>query len=129
MKKLSLALVFAFILIGIQTISAQTENRIQFPKGKSSKIVKGITGTNGVYYNLGAKAGQKVIITLTPESGIGIKVEKGANEVLLREEKGGTYEIGLDRSGDFSIFLGSINGKSKAYTMTVTITKMKVTDI
>lgn len=123
MKKLTLIL----ILIGATALiaSAQTEKRIQFAKGKSSATVKGTTGENGVYYNLGAKSGQKVTVTLTPKTGIGIKIEKGAGEVLFEEQRGGTYTIYLEESGDFSIFLGSTNGKSRDYTLTVAITKMK----
>jgi hypothetical protein len=125
MKKLLIIIAFAFILGGVETASAQTEKRIQFAKGKSSATVRGTTGEYGVYYNLGAKSGQKVIITLTPKSGVGIKVEKGGDEVLLEEQRGGTFTIYLEESGDFSIFVGSTNGKSKAFTMTVSITKMK----
>jgi hypothetical protein len=64
------------------------------------------------------------------QSNLGIKVETdGADgqQVLLREERGGTYEVGLEESGDYSIFVGSINHRSVAFTLTVKIVKM--TDI
>jgi hypothetical protein len=122
---LTLILAIMVIIYGVQTASAQTEKQLQFAKGKSSATVKGTTGTNGVYYNLRAKGGQKITVTLTPKSGIGIKIERGADEVLLREESGGTYTVYLEEGGDFSIFLGSVNHKSQAYTLTVSITKMK----
>jgi hypothetical protein len=67
---------------------------------------------------------------LTPRSGLGIKVETEGiygHAVLLREEHGGTFEVGLEESGDYTIFLGSINGKPAPYTLTVKIVKM--TDI
>jgi len=67
---------------------------------------------------------------VTPRSGIGVKVEKEGrfgHEVLLREERGGTYEVGLEESGDVTIFLGSTSGRSAAFTLTVKIVKM--TDI
>jgi hypothetical protein len=112
-------------IYGVQTTFAQTVKQLQFAKGKTSATVKGMTGSSGVYYNLRAKAGQKITVTLAPKSGVGIKIEKGAEEVLLREERGGTYTVYLEEGGDFSIFLGSINHKSQAFTLTVSITKMK----
>lgn len=124
LKKSAIILALAFILGGIQAASAQTTKTIKFAKGKNSATVKGMTGTTGVYYNLRANGGQKVMITLAPKTGVGVKVEKGADEVLLREEKGGTYEVYLEEGGEISIFLGSTNGKSKAYTLTVKITNM-----
>jgi len=128
MKKivdLGFVLATLIFIFGVSSLLAQTEKRIQFAKGKSAATVRGVTGTDGVYYNLGAKAGQKITVTLTPKSGIGIKIERGAGEVLLEEQRGGTYTIYLEENGDFSIFLGSTNGKSKSFTLTVSITKMK----
>ena len=126
-KRMNLRLILGTIIfiIGVSSVSAQTEKRIQFSKGKSSATVKGTTGTDGIYYNLGAKAGQKVTVTLIPKTGVGIKIERGAGEVLLEEQKGGTYTVYLEDDGEFSIFLGSTNGKSKVFTLTVSITKMK----
>lgn len=121
---LGLILAAATLLFCVSSVSGQTEKRIKFAKGKSSATVKGTTGTDGVYYNLAAKAGQKVTVTLTPKTGVGIKIERGAVEVLLEKQKGGTFTIYLEESGDFSIFLGSTNGNSKAFTMTVSITQM-----
>jgi hypothetical protein len=114
-----------FALMISSAVSGQT--RIQFEKGKSSAVVKASTGTNGVYYVVRAKSGQKIVLTLTPVSNVGIKVETDGSDgqqVLLREEKGGTYEVGLEESGDYTIFIGSINHKAVAFTLTVKITKM-----
>jgi len=130
MKRILLITIFTLFIFAVQNVSAQTETRIQFEKGKSSATVKGSTGANGVYYVVRAKSGQKLIVTLTPTSNLGIKIEtEGADghAVLLREERGGTYEVGLEESGDYTIFIGSINHKSVPFTLTVKITKM--TDI
>jgi hypothetical protein len=43
---------------------------------------------------------------------------------LLREERGGTYEIGLEESGDYTIFLGSTSGASVPFTLTVKIARL-----
>lgn len=124
MKKLLPLITLAIILFGIQTAFAQTPKRIQFAKGKSSATVKGNTGTNGVYYVVKTGNNQVMTLTLTPTTKVGIKVEHdGANgqEVVLREEKGGTYELTLEEGGDYTIFLGSTNGKSQSFTLTVKI--------
>jgi hypothetical protein len=110
--------------------TAQTAQRIQFAKGKSSAVVKGSTGTTGAYYVVRANSGQKLILNLDPTSGTGIKVEtdgRYGHTVLLREEKGGTYEVGLEESGDYSIFIGSTTDKPVSFTLMIKITKM--TDI
>ena len=109
---------------------AQQPTRIQFAKGKSSAVVQGVTGDSGKTYIVRARGGQKLVLTLTPRTGVGIKVETNGSygeQVLLREERGGTYEVGLEESGDQTIFLGSTNGKSTAFTLTIKIVKM--TDI
>ncbi len=118
-----IALVFSY---GVEA-KAQTPKRIQFAKGKSSATVKGNTGNYGVTYVIRAKSGQKLVFNLTPTSKVGIKVEtEGADGemVLLREEKGGFYEIGLEESRDYTIFIGSTNHKSVQFTLTVKIAKM-----
>jgi opacity protein-like surface antigen len=130
MKQLLITFAIAIVLFAVQTANAQEEKRIQFAKGKNSATVQGNTGRNGIYYTVRAKSGQKLVVTVTPNRGVGVKIETdGANghEVLLREERGGTYEVGLEQNGDYSIFLGSINGKPAPYTLTVKIVKM--TDI
>ena len=125
----------AFILIVTLTISqnlatAQNPQRIQFAKGQSSAVVKGTTGSSGANFVVRAKSGQKLILNLAPTSGVGIKVETdGTNGhmVLLHEEKGGTYEVGLEETGDYSIHIGSTSDKSVSFTLSVKITRM--TDI
>lgn len=129
MKKimsLVLMLIALAFIYGVQA-NAQTPQRIQFAKGKSSATVKGNTGSYGVTYVVRAKSGQKLVLNLTPTKQVGIKVEtEGADGamVLLREERGGTYEIGLEESGDYTIFIGSTNNKPVSFTLTVKITKL-----
>jgi hypothetical protein len=118
-----IALAFVY---GVQA-NAQAPQRIQFAKGKSSTVVKGNTGAYGITYVVRARSGQKLVLGLSPASSVGIKVERqGADGdmVLLREERGGTYEVGLDESGDYTIFIGSNNNKPVSFTLTVRITKL-----
>ena len=128
-----LAIGFSFIaalMFWKGNINAQAPKRIEFGKGKSSATVRGTTGQNGATYVIRARSGQKLVLTLSPESGVGIKVEttgRFGHMVLLREERGGTYEIGLEESGEYTIFLGTTGGKSAAFTLGVRITRM--TDI
>lgn len=129
-KMMSALMLIVSIAICEGLVTAQTVERIQFAKGKSSAVVKGTTGSYGANFVLRAKSGQKLILNLVPTSGVGIKVETDGtygHMVLLREEKGGTYEIGLEETGDYSILIGSTSDKSVSFTLTVKITKM--TDI
>lgn len=127
MKKiigLSLLLIALVFINGIES-KAQTLKRIQFAKGKTSATVKGSTGNYGVTYVVRAKSGQKLILNLAPAAKVGIKVETSDGEmVLLREETGGTYEVGLEESGDYTIFIGSTNNQPVAFTLTVRIAKL-----
>ncbi len=120
----------AFAFISSARIDAQTPKRIQFAKGKNSVVVKGTTGGYGITYVLRAKSGQKLVLNLTPVSSVGIKVETigtYGKMVLLREQSGGTYEVGLEESGDYTIFVGSLGRNPVSFTLTVKITKL--TDI
>lgn len=125
MKKLLILTILLVAISALQSTSAQT--RIQFAKGRSSAVVKGSTGADGVYYVVRARSGQKIVLTLTPTANIGIKVEtegSDGHEVLLREERGGTYEVGLESDGEYTIFVGSLNHRSVSFTLTVKITKL-----
>ncbi|MFL6468527.1 MAG: hypothetical protein ACJ72Z_11275 [Pyrinomonadaceae bacterium] len=123
--------VLAFVLIfGVCAASAQEPTRVQFTKGKNLATLQGTTGNYGKSYVVRARSGQKIVLTLTPRAGVGIKVDTNGSygeQVLLREEKGGTFEVGLEETGDYTIFLGSTSGRSAAFTLTLKIVKM--TDI
>jgi hypothetical protein len=125
MKKIiSLALIL-MTLAFFSAAEADAQTRIQFAKGKNSATVRGRTGSTGVYYDLRVKGGQKMAVNLSPGSKVGIKVEKdGGSEVLLREERGGSYELYFEEGGDISIFVGSTSGGSVPFTLTVKITKL-----
>ena len=119
-----------FILAAMAVIgaaaNAQAQKRIEFVKGKSSAVVSGTTGRFGVYYLVNAKSGQKLVLDLSPALTVGIKVEFDGTYggmVLLREEKGGHYEIGLEESGDYTILIGSINDKPSRFRLAVKIKK------
>ena len=130
MKTLLVSLSIALVLFAAQAVFAQGAKRIQFAKGKSSVTVSGSTGAYGTTFVVRARSGQKIVLKLTPATGVGIKVESDSldgQNVLLREESGGTYEVGLERSSDYTIFIGSTNGRPANFTLTVTVTKM--TDI
>jgi hypothetical protein len=106
---------------------AQQPTRIRFAKGTNSAVIKATTELHGKTYVLRAKSGQKLVLKLTPESTLGIKVEtvgRFGEMVLLREESGGYYEIGLEESGDYTIFIGSTTGKPVQFTLTVKIGKL-----
>lgn len=129
MKKVisSAFMLITFVFIcGVQA-RAQPPKRIQFAKGKSSAVVKGMTGGYGITYVLRAKSGQKLVLNLTPASTVGIKVETVGTfgeMVLLREQSGGTYEVGIEESGDYTIFIGPLGRNPVSFTLTVKIKKL-----
>ncbi|MEP7075278.1 MAG: hypothetical protein ABI878_05665 [Acidobacteriota bacterium] len=130
MKRLLFIFAAVFLLSVVQSVSAQDSQRIQFERGKNSATIKGTTGEYGVSYVVTAKAGQKIAVALTPASGIGIKIDTdNGGYVLLKEERGGSYEVDLDQDGDYEIFVGSTNHRSKAFTLVVKITKAKLSEI
>lgn len=123
----SLILMIAVAAIAASPLNAQAERRIQFPKGKSSTVVRGSTGGTGITYVLRARSGQKIVIDLSPAAGLGIKVEttgRYGHMVMLREESGGHYEVGLEESGDYTIFVGSTSGRPVSFVMKVGVTKL-----
>jgi len=127
---MNLILVIAFIAGSAFYSAAQTPKRIQFAKGKSSAVIKGMTGNNGISYVLRARSGQKLILELSPAKAVGVKVETTGRYgpmILLREAHGGHYEIGLEESGDVEIFIGSTTGRTTAFTLTVAVARL--TDI
>ena len=108
--------------------TAQTPVKIQFAKGKSSATVKGRTGSSGTHYTLRAKGGQVLILDLSPRTKVGLKVEINGTDGyvnLLRKQKGGHYEIGLEEGGEYQIFVGSTDQKPVSFTLTVGVRKMK----
>jgi hypothetical protein len=129
MKKI---IYLALILLALTIIyqvpaTAQTPIRIQFAKGKNTATIKGSTGPFGIRYVIKAKSGQKLVLNLSPTKPIGIKVETNGSYgemVLLEEQQGGTYEIGLEESGDYTIFIGSTRKVPTSFTLTVKITKL-----
>ncbi len=117
----------AIVCISVLGIVAQKPQRIQFEKGKSSAVVKASTGQYGITYVIRARSGQKLVLDLTPAAKVGIKVETNGRfgeMVLLREESGGRYEIGLEETGDYTIFIGSIGDKPVSFTLAVAIKKL-----
>lgn len=109
------------------TTFGQTEKRITFAKGRTSAVVKGTTGKYGTYYIVRAKQGQMLTLDVSPAARVGVKVEtngKFGHSILLREEHGGRFEIGLEEAGDHSIFIGSLSGKPVPFKLTVSIRKL-----
>jgi hypothetical protein len=125
MKKIIGLILVLIALTFVSGIEANAQMRIQFAKGKSAATVRGNTGSYGVYYTLRARGGQKIALDFSPAAKLGVKVEReGGDEVLLRAERGGFYEIYLEEGGNFSIFVGSRSGDPVSFSLTVKITKM-----
>jgi hypothetical protein len=111
-----------------QPARADAPSRIQFARGKSSAVVKGSTGDSGMTYVIRANAGQVLMLDLSPREGVGIRVSHEGSDglaVLLREERGGGYEVGLEETGDYNILIGSTTGKPTSFTLSVKTRKLK----
>ena len=114
----------------VNRIDIYKRGRVESSSFKTSATVKGTTGNYGATYVVRAKSGQKLILNLAPAQKVGIRIEtdgRFGQTVLLREQRGGSYEVGLEESGDYTIFIGSTEGKSNPFTLRVKITNM--TDI
>lgn len=128
--------IFAAMLAVVFTIGfsidarGQQPTRIRFAKGANSAVIKATTGPAGTSYVLRARAGQKLVVNVTPATAVGIKVEtvgRYGEMVLLRETRGGKYEIGLEETGDYTIFVGPLGRNPVTFTLSITVTRM--TDI
>ena len=123
-----IAMLAVVLVIGLWIeASAQQPTRIRFAKGANSTVIKATTGPHGSTYVLRARSGQKLVLKLTPESTLGIKVETAGRfgqMVLLREESGGTYELGLEEAGDYTIFIGPLGRDPVSFRLNVKITKL-----
>src|SRR4029453_4686735 len=111
-----------------QPARADAPSRIQFARGKSSALGKGSPGNSGATYVIRPNGAQVLMLDLSPRAGVGIKVSlEGADglAVLLKEESGGEYEVGLEETGDYAIFIGSTTGKATAFALFVKTRKMK----
>lgn len=127
-KTITSILVAAVVTLApLVPVKAQTAKRITFTNGRTTATVKGNTGRNGTEYTLRARSGQKLVLTLKPAAGVGIKVEtvgSYGHMVLLEEEKGGVYEVGIEETGDLTIFIGATTGRPADFTLTVKIAKL-----
>ena len=127
MNKTTIILLALTAVLFIWNSESAAQTRIRFAKGRSSAMVRGNTGNSGTEYVVRARSGQKIELTLSPLEGVGIRVTGNGRDgetVLLREERGGTFVVGLEESGDYVIFIGSVSGKPVAFSLTVAITRM-----
>jgi hypothetical protein len=126
--KSMMILVAGLVMAFAQAARADAPSRIQFARGKSSALVKGSTGDSGATYVMRVNGGQVLMLDLSPRAGVGIKVSLEGRDglaVLLKEESGGDYELGLEETGDYTIFIGSTTGKSTSFALSVKTRKMK----
>lgn len=127
MSRLLITIIAGILFVAAQNASAQSATRIQFAKNTNFAVLKGKTRLNGVKYVVRAKAGQKLLLTLTPISGVHLsvqttrKTEEEGNE-LLYEENGGSYELDVPDSADYIIGVGTESEVPIPFTLTVKIT-------
>src|SRR5688500_17638892 len=99
---------FILIALMVTALSAsaafgQDEKRVELSKGESSASGKWNSGLNGVYSIVRAKQGQMLVLDVAPHSKVAVKVESNGrhgHQILLREERGRHFEVGLEEAGD-----------------------------
>ncbi|MBX3289839.1 MAG: hypothetical protein KF855_10910 [Acidobacteria bacterium] len=108
-KIFSILLVLAVILAGM--ISARSQTRITFPKGKSSARKAGKISTGGrICYFLRAKSGQKLTASVSSLSG----------RVNIFESGDTVYSETVETTGDQSVCVDNL-GRATRYELTVAI--------
>lgn len=106
------------------TVDAQGARRIQFSRGRTGAVVKGlIKNGRGVEYLLGARAGQTLIVHITSNARnrdvvFSITGPRGED---LSDGPTTDYSGRLPSSGDWVISVGAFETKTAAFTLEVTI--------
>ncbi|MDM7923187.1 MAG: hypothetical protein QUS14_12880 [Pyrinomonadaceae bacterium] len=107
----SLKLILSATLIFSATVSAYSDFRIRFAKGRTSATVSGKVSTGGrVCYMAGARPGQNFTATVSSRSG----------NVQIFESGETTYSYVVEMGGDQSVCVDNI-GRATTYTLTVSI--------
>jgi hypothetical protein len=101
---LSLLLTLSLPVLGAD---GHREERVQFKAGSQGATVKGrVAGRDDVDYLLGAKAGQRMSVTLRtdhPQLYFNVLPPGSEEALFVGSSSGGTFEDELPRSGDYRI--------------------------
>ncbi|MCW5735577.1 MAG: hypothetical protein KIS73_15715 [Enhydrobacter sp.] len=117
--------------VGPAAAQAPQEQRVVFATGRSSAEIKGsIRGNQSIAYVLGASAGQRLIVDMTPSnpSTYFNVMAPGASEAMhIGSINGNHFKTVIPSSGDYSVLVYLMRNAARreehsAYSLTVSIT-------
>ena len=119
------ALVLAFVVLVLND-SAAGQTRVQFPKGRTTAVLKGKTRGNAeegnedfVRYKLRAREGQRMIVRLvTPGKRARFLIYLPDSDYLT---EGTDWEGPLPQTGDYEIWVHPTGSRDTAFTLEITI--------
>lgn len=126
------ALITIFLVMIPAVISAQIiTKRVSFPKGKTSTVIEGsMAGDQTIDYVVGARAGQNLVVTLTPKTNQPYfnVLPPGSDDaaVFIGQNDGNECNISLEQSGDYKIRVYQMRsaarrGEKATYTLKIEI--------
>lgn len=127
MRKTRLFILCGFLLFGTLPLSAQTKkgnlHRVQFERGSASATLKGtIRNWSEEVYVLEARKGQTMVLNLREDTHNGdltLNIVAPGGKALNDKDDGWTGK--LPQSGDYKIYITTINSKTARFTLEITI--------
>lgn len=127
MRKTTTFVLCVVLLIVTIPLSAQTKkgnlHRVKFERGSASTIIKGaIRNWSEEVYVLEARQGQTMILNLredTRNGDVTLNIVAPGGKALNDSDNGWTGRV--PRSGDYKIYITTINSKTTRFTLEVTI--------
>lgn len=110
--------------------NGQRSERVQFARGTSSKAITGtIRGYDGVRYLVGARAGQKLIVTYKSSNSISyfnVTAPGAADATFVGSTSGNRYAATIPATGDYAIDVylmrsAARRNETAKYTLTVSV--------
>ena len=110
-----------FLLINIMSLTAFSQTRIRFAKGRRSALVTGFLGAEERNsYVVGAKSGQKMTLTLRAFGGTVIVTDRDGTNVEMSKYKQ-TMSYTFSETGDVTVTVYKEGGGGTEYSLRVTI--------
>lgn len=114
----------ALVVLSLAPWAPAQERRVRFERGRTSAVLKGTVshGREAVYV-LGARAGQTLVAnvsTTSPNHDVVLSI-KGPDGSDLMEDVDTGWTGELPSSGDYRLYVGTIESASAAYTLEVAI--------
>ena len=128
MRKL-LLLAAALMVVSVPILAQERSERVRFAKGASSKAIHGsIRGYAGANYIVGARAGQRMTVTLDSSNTFNFfnVWAPGSDKALFDETSGDPFSGTLPATGEYRVQVylmrnAARRDESANYTLTISI--------